>query len=269
MHHTSTNIIGYKAYLILKNYQKASIKKYVSQAKNYENYTAKKQETITEYYHYLKSKNLNNSTLNNYLQSLKSYADYLKSTHQKSFYIPLLREKITPENIDYLTLEEIKFLFETTKKRPKFKNRDQAVLGCLYHLGLRASEATNLTLEDIDLENNLVFIRKSKTGYQRQVPISETLKTIFEKYLQTRMLFFSMDNNYFLLGLKGKLTANGSIPQILNKLAKETQISKRIHPHVLRHSIATHLLQNGMPLDKVSQFLGHKNIGSTERYTHL
>jgi site-specific recombinase XerD len=115
----------------------------------------------------------------------------------------------------------------------------------------------------------LVFIRKSKTGYQRQVPISETLKTIFERYLQTRILFFSRDNNYFLIGLKGKLTANGSIPQILNKLAKEAQISKRIHPHLLRHSIATHLLQNGMPLDKVSQFLGHKNIGSTQRYTHL
>lgn len=259
----------FRNYLQLKNYQKSTIKQYVNRTKPFLEYQKNTNKTITDYYQELQNKNLKTSSLNSYLLALKSYALFLKDTQKEAFATPVLRKKVVFEPIDFLTKEEIKTLFQATQKRTDYHHRDQAVLGCLYHLGLRASEASNLTLEDIDLENNLVFIRKSKTGYQRQVPISDTLKTIFEKYLHTRMLLFSTESIYFLVGLKGKLTANGSIPQILNKLAKETQINKRIYPHLLRHSIATHLLQNGMPLEKVSQFLGHKNIGSTERYTHL
>lgn len=258
----------YQNYLQLKNYQKNSIKHYLSQAYAYENYKTKHDGNINNYYHYLESKKLKNSSLNNHLQGLKIYAQYLKCTHEKSFTIPLLREKIIQENIDYLTLEEVKILFKTTAKRPVFELRDQAVLGCLYHVALRVSEASNLLLDDIDLENNLVFISKSKTGHQRKVPISLAVKTIFENYLKQRKLLFPSENDYFLLGLKGKLS-NGAIANILKKLVELSKIKKRIYPHLLRHSIATHLLQNGMPIDKVSLFLGHKNIGSTQRYTHL
>ena len=258
----------YQNYLKLKNYQENSIKHYLSQAKAYENYKIKYNESINNYYQYLEIKKLKNSSLNNHLQGLKIYAHYLKITHQKSFSIPLLREKIIQEKVDYLTLEEVKILFKTTSKRPVFEYRDQAVLGCLYHLGLRASEASNLLLEDIDLENNLALIQKSKTGYQRKVPISLGVKTIFEHYLKQRATIFSTQNDYFLVGLKGKLSI-GTITNILKKIVEQSKIQKRIYPHLLRHSIATHLLANGMPIDKVSQFLGHKNIGSTERYTHL
>ncbi len=72
-----------------------------------------------------------------------------------------------------------------------------------------------------------------------------------------------------LIGQRGKLKSVNSIETILKVITKNSGLQKRIYPHLLRHSIATHLLQNGMPLEKVSQFLGHKSIGSTERYTHV
>lgn len=266
-------LTGYIRYLKVRNYQKSSIKHYTAHARSFEEYKNKTAGTIKEYCAHLQSKRdqnkLKNSSLNSYLQGLTLYAQYLKSVHAATFSISLLRERITNKKIDYLSLEEIRKLFDSTQHRSSFMYRDKAVLGCLYHLGLRASEASNLLLENVDLQNNLVFIEKSKTGYQRQVPISATLKIIFEDYLQIRNDFISNPNPYFLVGLKGKLTSEGGIPQILKKLNKKAEIKKRVHPHILRHTIATHLYQNGMPLEKVSQFLGHKNIGSTERYTHL
>lgn len=264
---------GYIRYLKVRNYQKSSIKHYSGQAKAFEKYKAGTSGNINDYCNYLQSKRdnkeLKDSSLNSHLQSLQMYSAYLKSVQQATFSIPLLRQRITRDKIDYLSLEEIRRLFDSTQCRPEFMYRDQAVLGCLYHLGLRASEAANLLLEDIDMGNNLVFVRHSKTGYQRQVPICATLKIIFTHYLEIRFFFLIKPNQYFLLGLKGKLTSEGGIPHIIKRLKKTAEINKKLHPHLLRHTIATHLYQNGMPLEKVSQFLGHKNIGSTECYTHL
>lgn len=266
-------LTDYIQYLKVRNYQKNSIKHYCIQVKAFETYKARTGGNINDYYLHLQTKRdknkLKNSSLNSHLQSLKNYCDFLKTTNRTTYTLPMLREKIIEEKIDYLSLEEIRKLFNSTESRPEFMYRDQAVLGCLYHLGLRASEASNLLLKNVDMENNLVFIEKSKTGHQRQVPISATLKIIFQYYLNNRSFFLIHPNDHFLLGLNGKLGADAGISQILKKLNTIAQIKKKLHPHLLRHTIATHLYQNGMPLEKVSQFLGHKSIGSTERYTHL
>lgn len=138
------------------------------------------------------------------------------------------------------------------------------VLACLYHLGLRISEAAFLLVEDIDFKENVVLIRKSKTGRQRQVPLSEKTKEILTEYIQMRP-----DTGTTLLqGIQGNLTADG-IAQILRRIVKKSGLTKKVNPHLLRHSIATHLLQSGMELEKVSLFLGHHSIESTQRYTHI
>lgn len=161
-----------------------------------------------------------------------------------------------------MTKEEIKTLFEATQKRPDYHQRDQAVLGCLYHLALRASEAIHLKIEAIDFENRLVFIEKSKTGHQRQVPMNESVTAIFKGYLNQRN-YTKTESEYLLIGQRGKLKSVNSIETILKVITKNSGLQKRIYPHLLRHSIATHLLENGMPLEKVSQFLGHKSLHST------
>jgi site-specific recombinase XerD len=258
----------FRNYLQLKNYQKSTIKQYINRTKPFLEYQKNTNKTITEYYQELQNKNLKNSSLNSYLLALKSYTLFLKDTQKEIFTTPVLRKRVVFETIDFLTKEEIKTLFQSTQKRPDYHQRDQAVLGCLYHLALRASEAINLKITDIDFENNLVFIEKSKTGHQRQVPMNESITMILKSYLNQRN-HLKTHNEFLLIGQRGKLKSVNSIETILKVITKNSGLQKRIYPHLLRHSIATHLLKNGMPLEKVSQFLGHKSIGSTQRYTHI
>lgn len=262
-------MIHYKNHLQLIGYKESSIKNFIKIAQEYNDFENKNFE---EYYQYLKTRNhkqnpiktLSKNTLNFHLYGLKIYQNYLEKqdlNHKENRNFTFLKEKKVLQKIDVLSIEEVQDLFKNSQSI-----RDTAVLSCLYHLGMRASEACNLQLEDVDFDTHLVFISDSKTGYQRQIPMSKTAKTNFENYLKIRKS--KADNPYFLLGLKGKLTTDG-LAQIVKKTAQKSQIIKRIYPHLLRHSIATHLLINKMEINQVAQFLGHKSLESTQRYTHL
>lgn len=257
----------FRRYLELRNYQKRNIQRTLSAVREYEEYRAKG-NLPKDYIRYLrqrKNKNnpeklLSNSTVNNHLTALKLYKNYRKEIEQKETGLVICKslKTIVPE-VEILNPEEIQKLFETTVNK-----RDKAVIASLYYLGLRAGESAELLLEDVDLENAKVLIRKSKTGYQREVPIHNKALEIFEEYLQERI----HKGECFLQGIKGNLTSAG-ILFIIEKIAEKSGITKRIYPHLLRHSIATHLLKNGMELKKVSRFLGHRSLESTQRYTHL
>jgi site-specific recombinase XerD len=262
-------LLDYKKQLQIIGYKESSIKNLLKIAQEYHDFESK---NVEEYYHYLKTRNhkqnpnktLSNGTLNLHIYGLKVYFKYLERHDlmtKENASIQLLKEKKEFKNIQVLSVEEVKILFKNCKIP-----RDNAVLSCLYHLGLRAGEACNLTEEDLDFTTNLVFIAKSKTGYQRQIPLPKGAKIIFENYLENRKI--KVENGYFLQGLKGKLTPDGVL-QIVKRIAKKTPITKPVYPHLLRHSIATHLLINKMQLEQVAQFLGHQSLESTERYTHL
>lgn len=122
--------------------------------------------------------------------------------------------------IETLSPQEIQTLFENTESK-----RDKAVLASLYYLGLRAGESAELLLEDVDVENAKVLIRKSKTGYQREVPIHSKALEIFEDYLQERI----HKGECFLQGLKGNLTSAG-ILFIVEKIAERSNIKREFIP---------------------------------------
>ena len=253
----------FRQYLELKNYHKNTITNILKAVKEYRDYNGEPQD----YLGYLAQrsnkqypgKKLSSGTLNNHIYGLKVYFDYLETTQNKNISLKLLNYKITLKTINVLTIEEVKMLFIATKN-----SRERAVLACLYHLGLRISEAAFLLVEDIDFKENLVLIRKSKTGRQRQVPLSEKAMEILTAYIQIR----PKKGTTLLQGVQGNLTADG-IAQILRSIVKKSGLTKKVNPHLLRHSIATHLLQSGMELEKVSLFLGHQSIESTQRYTHI
>lgn len=253
----------FRQYLELKNYHTNTIINILKIVSEYLNYNG----TPQQYLEYLANRNnknnpekkLSSGTLNNHIYGLKVYFDYLETTQKQNNSLKLLNYKRTFKTVEILTIEEIKLLFSAAKN-----SRERAVLACLYHLGLRVSEASFLLIEDIDFKENLVLIRKSKTGRQRQVPLSEKAAEILTAYIQTRP-----DKGTTLLqGVQGNLTADG-IAQILRRIVKKSGLTKKVYPHLLRHSIATHLLQSGMELEKVSLFLGHHSIESTQRYTHI
>jgi site-specific recombinase XerD len=260
---------NYKKQLEVIGYKENTVKKLLKIAREYQDFG---NDNLEQYYQHLKNRNhkqnpnktLSNGTLNFHIYGLKMYFKFLDRFDllpKKKTSIQLLKEKKELKKIEVLTLEETKILFGNSQN-----NRDTAVLACLYHLGLRASEACNLKLEDLDFVANLVFVAKSKTGYQRQIPMPKKAKEIFENYLENRKN--PAPTNHFLQGLKGSLTPDG-LAQIVKRTAKKSFINKPIYPHLLRHSIATHLLSNKMEIEQVAQFLGHKSLESTQRYTHL
>ncbi|MEN9655773.1 MAG: hypothetical protein RL311_699 [Bacteroidota bacterium] len=257
-------------YLELKGYKSSTIKNATKVLKEYKQFI--KTQPDENYLNYLKERQSKNhpnqklslQTLNCHIYCLKLYDKYLAFRNEPGLKLNFLLYKIKKPTIETLTIEEVKQLFQATESRPKWAKRDQAVLVCLYHLGLRAGETTNLQTEEINWEENWLLVSNSKTGYQRQVPINPTAKAILEDYSRE----INPENPFFIQGLKGKLQGD-SLLQIIKKLSKTAQIEKRVYSHLLRHSIATHLMNNGLDIIQVGKFLGHKRLESTERYTHL
>jgi site-specific recombinase XerD len=261
---------AFREYLQLKGYKQSTIAHALKALNDYQTYT--QNHPAESYLTHLKQrpnkhqpqKTLRHNTINYHIYCLKLYDHYLHHQNQPRLKLHFLKYRVKPSSIEPLTIEEIKQLFQATQHRPKWVNRDQAVLVCLYHLGLRASEATNLQAQDINWEENWLLIASSKTGHQRQVPINQTAKAILETYAKD----INPENPYFIQGLKGKLRPD-SLLQILKKLTKTANIQKRVYPHLLRHSIATHLMHNGLDIVQVGRFLGHRWLESTQRYTHI
>lgn len=260
----TTRLNQYREYLQLRNYSASSIKGQVRQASYFEQALDRGQDYYQELRQRKKNYELLASTYNNYVYCLQQYLNYLEDQDIYHYPTKLLTSKETPVEPSILTVDEIKKLFVCTAKNPKLAERDKAVLVCLYLLGLRAGEAVRLKAEDVDFKQGLVFVSKTKTGYQRLVPMCERAKLFLKAYLSIRL----STSHYVLDGMKGCLQAN-SLQGLVKRLGRQAGLQKRIYPHLLRHSIASHLLASGMELKEVGRFLGHRNIESTQRYTHI
>lgn len=261
----------YKIYLEIRGYSEKTVKSLLRIAREYGHYQRRQRDTAnyTDYlstrpHHHSKDKRLSKSTISHYIYGVKQYLHYQQISRKEQDQDQITQITLTPGYGKQPTDTTILSIEEVNELMDKASLRDRAVIACLYHLGLRVGEASNLTLTDIDLQEKLILIRKSKTGYQRQVPMSAGTAQIITEYLAIRQ----GKDDKLLQGQKGGLTPDG-IAGILKRNAARQGIPGRIHPHCLRHSIATHLLHQGMELEKVSLFLGHRSIESTQRYTHI
>lgn len=148
------------------------------------------------------------------------------------------------------------------------------MLVILYSCGLRRNEAVNLEVSDILFDAGRVFVRKGKNYKERYVPINKYSLRILEEYLyESRPAYLQHTTESLLLSRFGTPLKGGSMAIRLNHLialtGDELLQQKNITPHSLRHSIATHLLQQGMQIEDIRQFLGHSSLKSTQVYTHL
>lgn len=170
---------------------------------------------------------------------------------------------------DILTIEEVDILLDI-KVIDAFKARNKAMLELMYATGLRVSELVNLKLNDIDLFNATVKTI-GKGNKERVIPLGdfaiEALIIYIEEYRDS-MLKRRICDNLFLNNHGLKLTRHGFY-KILKELAHEKGINKEISPHTLRHSFATHLLNNGADLRSIQEMLGHYNLATTQIYTHV
>jgi len=179
-------------------------------------------------------------------------------------YIPI--EKTN--SITFLSQQEIKQLYHESLDNIT-GYRDRAILSLLYGCGLRINEATALLVEDINHAKEVLYVRAAKNYKSRYVPMSTKVKQDLQHYAQysRSLLLGEQENKSFLLSTKkGRTLKSCGINYRLKILAQRAGLQKRIHAHILRHSIATHLLQEGMPLEDIQHFLGHNSIESTEKY---
>jgi tyrosine recombinase XerC len=206
----------------------------------------------------------------------------------RSFFKFILREgiiKINPTinlftpKIDiklplFLYLQEINKLIETPPGNTIFGMRDRAILELLYGTGMRVGELVNLNVQDIELDEKTVRVF-GKGSKERILPLGNPSIKAIQEYITSRNLFIKNipilkgDPNVFLLNRFGGRLSARSIRRIIIKYMKMAGLNKKVSPHVLRHSFATHLLGGGADLRSVQELLGHESLSTTQIYTHI
>ena len=268
---------------------------YLKYQKNYSDYTiGSYQNDILEYLNYLSSESLNfkkveygdirfylmylkdtkkddNSSINRKLSSLRGFYKYLANEGiVKSNVFSLVngpkKSKKLPRYFEYNELEE---LFKVPDTRIALGQRDLLILEMLYATGVRVGELVSIKVKDIDMNNHNILIL-GKGNKERFVQFGEYCEEALKMYLNDgRRSLNSKDSDYlFLNNNGGELTERG-VRFILDKLIKQTGINKNISPHMIRHSFATHLLNEGCDLLTVQKLLGHESIKATQIYTHV
>jgi integrase/recombinase XerD len=148
--------------------------------------------------------------------------------------------------------------------------RDRIIIAIYYGCGVRCTEGTKLELSDIDFSGGLLHVRKGKNYRERYVPISEGVKKELLNWIDDGQTWFAGEKTNILIpNTRGKTTDSGSLNKRLKILCEKAEINKKITLHCLRHSIATHLLESGMELEKIAQFLGHVGLEATQIYTRI
>ena len=212
--------------------------------------------------------------LNKYIQALNLLSKYALQTSQYSLNLQLHRFKKEAALPLVLSREEVASLYKACEATP-LGIRDKAMLSIYYGCGARRSEGEGLNVEDILFERkgsaSLLYIRKGKGNKERYVPMSQQVQKDLQEYLQhSRPLLIGKESSKALfLNYYGKRLQGQSLHIRFKLLLEKAHIKKEVGLHSLRHSIATHLLQSGMPLKYISRFLGHSSLESTQIYTHL
>lgn len=252
------------------------LKSYLKYLKNVESLeTLQKVERtiIVQFLKFLKEQGKSAKTMARHIASIRAFHQFLLREkavdHDPSVHIesPQL-ERALPK---VLNMQEVETLLDSPKCHDHYGIRDKAMLELLYATGIRVSELIGLNTSDIHL--TMGFVRCiGKGNKERIIPIGRTATNVLELYLQEgRSNFVSKkyrDEALFLNHHGKRLTRQG-FWKILKKLAKEAGIEKDLTPHTLRHSFATHLLENGADLRAVQEMLGHADISTTQIYTHV
>ena len=232
-----------------------------------------KENDIVEYLKYLKDeKKLSSRSIERHLTTLRGLFKYLVKMEVIKYDITknIDNLKIGKHLPSTLTMDEIDRLMDISLDNP-FNYRTKAMLEVMYGSGLRVSELVNLTLNDIDLYNDTILIH-GKGSKERIVPLGDYAKEYLTSYLDIRNSLIKRKNgnpDKLFLNNHGKPITRNGFNFLLNKLLKEKGIEKEVTPHTLRHSFATHMLDNGADLRTIQELLGHSDIVTTRIYTHV
>ena len=222
------------------------------------------------YLSYLPPQNLKRTTVSRKISTLRTFYEFWM-TQDETIINPFV-QLVHPKKENYLPQffyeEEMEALFETVAKDTKKGLRDRVILELLYATGIRVSELVNIQLKDIDMSLPGVKVL-GKGNKERFVPFGEFCRQSIEQYLREFKPIQHTKHSFLLVNMNGAPITERGVRYVLNDVVKRTAGVTEIHPHKLRHTFATHLLNQGADLRTVQSLLGHVNLSTTGRYTHV
>ena len=239
---------------------------YVSQNKI--NYAKADAQKITDYLKHLQDMGKKTSTISRSLASIRSFYQYLvrvkkiKHDPTENIQSPKVEKRVPC----VLTSEEVENLLSQPKDVDLKGTRDKAMLEVAYATGMRVTEIISLNVEDVNIEQG--FITCSSATKQRNIPLGSISIAALNEYIKEERPIMIKDENEkaLFVNVNGKRLTRQGFWKIVKFYKEQAHITKDITPHVLRHSFATHLLQNGADLKAIQTMLGHSDISSTQVY---
>ncbi len=264
-HHTSYRSCpeAYLQKLELKRYSNSTVKNYVLAFEAFINYYPKcevmdlNENDVRSYLQHLIQEHKSNSTINLAINAIKFYYEIVLEMPNRFYSIERPRKQETLPKV--ISKAEILQMIECTNN---IKHR--CIIGLLYSSGLRRSELQHLKIEDIDSNRMVIKVINGKGGKTRLTLLSTTVLQDLRKYYKEYKPV-----HYLFEGHKRAQYSSGSIVKVVSKAASKAGIKVKVSPHMLRHSFATHLLENGTDLRYIQRLLGHNSTKTTEIYTHV
>lgn len=278
----NSTILAYKEYLVKeKNYSLLTVQAYVSDIESFQNYLNLNHDAIPleeVVYSQIRSwivllieSNISNTSVNRKISSLKSYFKFLLKIKQIKVN-PLLKHKSlkTAKKIQIpFSEKELQDVFEFNLYTNDFSGiRNQLIIELFYTTGMRRAELIHLQIGNVDLFQKTIKVI-GKRNKERIIPLLDCTVKLIELYKEQRNHLQVISNNDMLiLSKNGNKVSESFVYRLINEYFSAVSQKTKKSPHVLRHSFATHLLNNGADLNSVKELLGHASLSSTQIYTH-
>ena len=258
----SNDVLDFKAFLVNEGFSDDLI-------------SIRRDRVCRNYVSYLSEKDYTKKSIARKLSSLRTFYNYLveEKIVQNNFFNNIETPKVEKKLPRFIDQDEMEYLFNSIKLDKPLNYRNKLILELLYGTGIRVSELVNIQIRDIDFKNSLIIVH-GKGSKDRMVPMHDDLVEQIKHYITIiRPLLISkaedQDNRILLLNKNGTTLTDRGVRKILNKIIEDASETFRITPHMIRHSFATALLNNGADLRSVQELLGHENLSSTQIYTHV
>jgi len=249
--------------LKIRGFSSKTVKAYLHYNKNLLKFANKSPKNINcddikEYLAHLKNKNFSNTTLNCAISAIKFY--YSKILKRKFFVNKeIFRTKKSKKLPEVLSKDEVRKILAAIQNV-----KHKLILALIYSSGLRVSEVTNIQVKDLDFRNKMLKIRQAKGAKDRITIMSEKVARVLEKYVKSKE-----ENDYIFENNKGGKLSERAVQKIFANALKNSKIKKIVSCHSLRHSFATHLLEDGIDIRYIQELLGHARLETTQIYTKV
>ena len=257
-----------------KKYSKHTVNAYVNDLEEFNNFLNTNSVKLNEKLNYsfvrqwiveLSENGLSTRSINRKISSLKSYFNFLVAINKLKISPLKLHKnlKVEPKIIIPFNEREMDKVFEIFNNNSDKLDRDFLIIEILYSTGIRRDELINLKFEDIYFEQGLIKVL-GKRNKERLVPVLPNLLSKIKKYSSNNSI-----SSYLFKSKNGKKISPSTIYRIVKKYFRQISSKNKISPHVLRHSFATHMINNGADINSVKEILGHSSLASTQIYTKI